>query len=210
MSETADGTTSTVVVTVDGNNQTVTVPGATVVVVALTDTYTHAPGSLVVTKTIAGAAAGSQGPIEILVDCGGPPQVFGFLIPARTPAGPVPRAYNELAAGSTCTVTEVVDGSTSEVDVVGEGSGQSVDVPAGGTATADMKDTFTAVSPVTEASVSTTTTEPSSSSTVAPAATSASSGELPFTGVALSWIWAGATLIGLGLALQLFSRRRRR
>ncbi len=87
LTETADGATSTISVTVTGSNQTVTVPAATVVSVAVTDTYTDAPGSLTVTKTLAGAAAGQQGGVAILVLCGGPTNLFALLIPPATPAG---------------------------------------------------------------------------------------------------------------------------
>ncbi len=142
ISETADGTTDTVDVEVDDHDQTVTVPAGAVVVVAITNTYSNAAGSLVVTKTLAGPAAGQQGGVAILVGCGGPAHTFGFLIPAGAAAGPVPRSYDDIPAGSTCTVTEVIDGGTAAVSVVGAGSGQRVVVPAGGTVTADLTDTF--------------------------------------------------------------------
>jgi hypothetical protein len=53
------------------------------------------PGSLVVTKTIAGPAAGSQGQVVIAVDCDDGVTRPNFVIPARAPArprapGPVP------------------------------------------------------------------------------------------------------------------------
>ena len=115
VSETADGTTSTVEVDVDDNEQTVTVRAGAVVPVALTNTISNAPGTLVVTKTLAGPAAGQQGRVGILVHCGGPLHTFGFLIPAATAAGPVPRSYDDIPAGSRCTVTEVIDGRTANV-----------------------------------------------------------------------------------------------
>ena len=49
-----------------------------------TDIFTDAPGTLVVSKTISGAAAGQQGPIAILVDCGQPLNQYAFIIPANT------------------------------------------------------------------------------------------------------------------------------
>jgi hypothetical protein len=54
----------------------------------------------------------------------------------------VPRSFNDIPAGSVCTVIEVLDGGTTTVSVVGVGSGQQVVVPAGGTVTADLTDTF--------------------------------------------------------------------
>jgi hypothetical protein len=142
ITETADGATATVVVQVDDDDQTVTVPAGAVIPVSLTDTFSSAPGSLVVTKTLAGAAAGQQGLVAILVHCGGPLHTFGFLIPARTAAGPVPRSYDNIPAGSTCTVTEILAGGTATVLVAGVGSGQQVTVPAGGTVSADLTNTF--------------------------------------------------------------------
>ena len=95
---------------------------------AIIDTDDLVPGNLTVTKTIAGPAAGQQGPIAILIDCGVLPNVYAFLIAPGEPGRPVPHAVNGIPAGSTCVVTEVVDGGTSTVSVVGVGSGQSVAV----------------------------------------------------------------------------------
>jgi hypothetical protein len=142
VSETADGTTTTVDVDVDDPLQTVTVPAGGVVLVEITNTYTNAPGALVVTKTLAGAAAGQQGEVAILVHCGGPLHTFGFVIPAASAPGANPRSYDDIPAGTTCTVTEVVDGRTAAVSVVGVGSGQATVVPPGGTATLALTDTF--------------------------------------------------------------------
>ena len=140
--ETADGTTTAVDVEVDDPEETVTIPAGGLALVALTNTIADAPGTLVVTKTLAGPAAGQQGRVAILVHCGGQLHTFAFLIPAATAAGPVPRSFDDVPAGSTCTVTEVVDGGTATVRVLGVGSGQQVVVPAGGTVTADLTDTF--------------------------------------------------------------------
>ena len=48
----------------------VPVPGGGTATLHITDTYTHATGSLLVTKNIAGPAAGSQGEVKISVSCG--------------------------------------------------------------------------------------------------------------------------------------------
>ena len=57
------------------------VPGGGSATLHITDTYTHATGSLVVTKTIDGPAAGSQGEVKISVTCGGT-ALADFVIPA--------------------------------------------------------------------------------------------------------------------------------
>ncbi len=160
VSETADGATSTVTVIVTGDNQEVTVPAGHVVVVGLIDVYETAVGSLHVSKTIAGPAAGQQGEIAVLVSCGGVVYDFAVHIPAGTAAGTVSRFFNELPAGATCTVTETQDGHTDPVAVVGQGSGQKVVIPADGVAAASLTDTFSSVAapvaPITPATVSVT------------------------------------------------------
>jgi hypothetical protein len=77
----------------------------------------QAPGSLVVTKTIAGAAAGQQGPIIIAVTCNGTLLRPLFAIPAGTPAGSQSQTYTNIPAGSTCRVVETLDGHTADVTV---------------------------------------------------------------------------------------------
>ncbi len=71
VTETVDGHTSAVSVAVEGSGQTVTVPafGDFSTTAYITDTYNLVPGSLTVTKTIAGPGAGRQGPITIAVSC---------------------------------------------------------------------------------------------------------------------------------------------
>jgi hypothetical protein len=101
------------------------------------------PGSLVVNKAVTGAAAGQQGPIVIVVTCDttgalAPP----FTIPAGTPAGTSSQTYTNIPAGSVCRVVEVADGHLPTVTVRKSGSGVVVTIPPGGTATADLSDTF--------------------------------------------------------------------
>ncbi len=74
------------------------------------------PGSLTVTKTIDGAAAGQQGEIRIDVSCNGV-GLDPFIIPAGTTGTPS-HTYDGLLAGSTCTITETTDGSTATIGVV--------------------------------------------------------------------------------------------
>ena len=69
--ETEDGSTSSVNVTITGNGQMHTVLAGSTVTATITDTYTFAAGSLVVNKTIDGPAAGQQGEIVIEVSCDG-------------------------------------------------------------------------------------------------------------------------------------------
>ncbi|WP_181034678.1 DUF5979 domain-containing protein [Arthrobacter sp. 08Y14] len=73
------------------------------------------PGDLVVNKTFAGEAIGSQGAIALAVDCGAV-GVFSFEIPAGATA-PVSETIVDLPVGTVCSVTEPVTGSTTEVTV---------------------------------------------------------------------------------------------
>ena len=83
----------------------------------LVDVYRATPGTLKVTKTIAGSAARRHGRIAILVACGGPLRTFAFHIGAHTVAGSVSRYFADLRARSRCVVTETVDGHTRAVAV---------------------------------------------------------------------------------------------
>ncbi len=146
VTETNDGSTSTVVVTVTGDKQgvPVPVPAGAVVPFEIDNVYSDGPGTLVVTKTLTGPAAGQQGPISILADCGGP-EAFALDIPAGTAAGPVPQSFDTIPAGSTCTVQETVNGGTDSIMVVAVGADQSVTIPAGGTASVALTDSFAAI-----------------------------------------------------------------
>jgi len=102
-------------------------------------------GKLVVTKTIAGAGAGSQGQVVIQVDCDDGVPRPDFVIAAGTPAGSTSRTYRDIAAGTECTVIETSNGSVVGTDVVVTGDGQEVTIPAGGSETVDITDTYTPV-----------------------------------------------------------------
>ena len=65
VTETADGHTSAVTADVLGSPHTTTIPPGGAGAAHITDTYGPAPGSLLVTKTIAGRLAGQQGPVTI-------------------------------------------------------------------------------------------------------------------------------------------------
>ncbi len=143
VTETADGATKDVRVQVIGNPRTVTVPGGKVVPVNLFNVYRAAPGTLRVTKTIAGSAAPRHGRIAILVACGGPLRTFAFLIGAHTVAGSVSRQFPDLRARSRCVVTETVDGHTRAVAVAAQ-SHRTVTIRANRSVTAHLIDRFSA------------------------------------------------------------------
>jgi hypothetical protein len=181
VTETNDGSTSTVVVTVTGAKQSVIVPAGKVIAVEINDIYSDGPGSLIVTKTLTGPAAGQQGPVSILVDCGGS-ETFALDIPAGTAAGPVPQAFDTIPAGSTCTVQETVNGGTDAIAVDPVGAKQTVTIPAGGTASVALTDSFSA---------------------------DASTPELAFTGSATRQLGIlAAALIGLGVLAVVGAGRR--
>ena len=101
-----------------------------------------APGSLVVKKTIAGPAAGSQARVVIHTVCDGVALTPDFVIPAGTPAGDKSKTYKPIPAGSLCTVTETSDGSVVGTDVVVIGAGQEATIPAGESETVHITDTY--------------------------------------------------------------------
>jgi TQXA domain-containing protein len=102
-------------------------------------------GRVVVQKTIAGPAAGSQGQVVIQVECDDGIARRDFIIPAGAPAGTTSRIYRHITAGTTCTVIETSNGSVVGTDVVVTGDGQQETIPAGGHKTVDITDTYTAV-----------------------------------------------------------------
>ena len=138
--ETADGSTGTIDVAVSGDIGTsVTVPAGGTAPLHITDTYTHATGSLLVTKLIDGPAAGSQGEVEISVSCGGA-ALSDFVIPAGA-TGLSEQTYDDIPVGSTCTVSEVTDGASNAVSVTTVVH-QPVPIAAGQEVTADITNTY--------------------------------------------------------------------
>jgi hypothetical protein len=154
--ETANGATGTVTVSTAGSPQAITIAANGSGTANMTDTYSLVPGSLVVTKSLTGSAAGQQGLIGILVACGGG-NAFAYLIPAGTAGGDLPRVFEGIPPGSTCTVVEAINGSSTTVTVVSAGSGQQVTVPAGGAGTATLTNS---IEPAQVAPTTTPTTEP--------------------------------------------------
>ena len=141
VTETSDGSSSTVNVTTTITGSPVTIAADGTGTVDVTDTYTFVPGSLTVTKTIAGPSAGEQGPVTIHVDCGADVLVTDVTIPAGA-TSPDPATFDDIPAGTVCTVTETADGSTSTVAVTTTGSPQDVTIPAGDAAAAEITDTY--------------------------------------------------------------------
>ena len=105
------------------------------------------PGSLVVTKTIDGPAAGSQGQVVIHVVCDDGVARPDFVIPAGAPAGSRFRIYRNIPAATVCAVIETSNGSVAGTDVVVTGDGQEVTIPAGGRDNVHITDTYNAAPP---------------------------------------------------------------
>ena len=108
----------------------------------ITDNYGPAPGSLLVTKTIAGPRAGHQGPVTIHVACNGTALSPDFTIASGTPAGSVSHSFDDIPAGSVCTVTETADGATATVTATVAGNGQKVTIPAGKVVPVNIMDVY--------------------------------------------------------------------
>lgn len=154
VAEVADGDSDAVTTTVSGSGQAVAVPGGTTVPVIVSNRYDaptevaaasvgSAPtGALRVSKTIAGPAAGRQGPVTIKVSCGGPLHAYVFRIPARTRARTVSRAFPELSPGDRCTVIETAHGATRTVRAITNRSRRTVTIPSSGEATVALRDSF--------------------------------------------------------------------
>ncbi len=142
VTETVDGATSTVSVVVAGSPDSVTIPPGGSGSAQITDTYGSAPGSLLVTKTIAGPFAGHQGPVTISVVCDGIPLSPVFVVAAGTPAGNVSQGFDDIPAGSVCTVTETADGATATITATVSGNHQTVTIPAGDVVSVNLMDVY--------------------------------------------------------------------
>ncbi len=83
-----------------------------------------AVGGLTVDKTFAGEAAGQQGPIQLVVDCG-----EGYVFTEDIAAGTDTTqtfTYADIPVGSTCVVTEPTTGATTAVAVTTDAPQQAV------------------------------------------------------------------------------------
>jgi Domain of unknown function (DUF5979)/Thioester domain len=99
-------------------------------------------GSLVVKKTIAGTAAGSQGRVVIHVACNDGVDRDDFVIDAGASAGSTSRTYDHIPAGTLCTVTETSNGGNAGTGVVVIGGEQQVTIPSGDSTTARIFDAY--------------------------------------------------------------------
>jgi hypothetical protein len=142
VTETADGSSSAVPVTVTGSPQTITIPPGGSGAAHIVDTYGGAPGSVLITKTIAGPLAGHQGPVTIHVVCNGGALSQDFVIAAGSPAGNVSQSLDGIPAGSICTVTETADGGTATITATVAGDDQTVTVPAGNVVPVSLADVY--------------------------------------------------------------------
>jgi hypothetical protein len=160
------------------------------------------PGSLTVTKTIGGSAGGQQGEIRIDVTCNGV-GLDPFIIPAGTTGSPS-KTYDNLLAGSTCTITETVDGSTATIGVVTVPAGPATISP-GTTVPAAVSNEYTAGTTTSTTTTTTSTVEPTvAPSSVAPETlppTGPGPGTVPLAPLA-------ALLLAAGGAVVLLVRRR--
>lgn len=196
IAETASGLNGAVSVATVNPGQTVTLPDNSAVddpvqAQPITDTYDPIPGSLIVTKTIAGSAAGQQGPILVRVSCANGLQQ-DIAIPAGA-TGDTVTTITGIPAGTTCTISEPVSGATSAVGVVLTPAG-AVTIPAGGQVAARLVNTITAVPP--PAPVTPVTPDPGP-------ALANTGPSVPLAPV----LAAGLLLMSLGTAMQLARRR---
>jgi hypothetical protein len=150
VTETVDGHTGAVSVVVAGSPHTTTIPAGGGAAATITDTYGALPGSLLVTKTIAGPRAGHQGPVTIHVVCDGTALSPDFVIAARTPAGTVSHSFDNIPAGAVCTVTETASGASDTVIVTASGDGQTVTIPAATVVPVSLMDVYREGSPAAE------------------------------------------------------------
>lgn len=148
------------------------------------------PGSLTVTKTIGGAAAGQQGEIRIDVSCNGV-GLEPFIIPAGTTGTPS-HTYDGLVAGSTCTITETTDGSTATIGVVTVPAGPATISP-GSTVPAAISDEYT-VGTTTSTTIEDTTIPDTVEPETLPA-TGTGSGTVPGAPIAALLLMAGGGVV---------------
>ncbi|WP_104161802.1 thioester domain-containing protein [Arthrobacter sp. ZGTC212] len=142
VTEPTSGATETVLVSTELPDP-VTIPAAGGSEATVTNTYTFAPGTLTVTKSITGEAAGEQGEVVLQVLCGPDGSVLSetVTIPAGS-TGDVPTTFEDLPAGTECTVTEPTSGATETVLVSTE-LPDPVTIPAGDGAEATVTNTYT-------------------------------------------------------------------
>ncbi|MCR2827140.1 thioester domain-containing protein, partial [Microbacterium sp. zg.Y909] len=140
VTELATGSNAVVEVTTDAPVTVSIAPGAAVEA-RVTNTVELRPGSLALTKTVTGDAAGSQSEIQVGVMCdSGLDETF--TIPAGAAAGDYTQRYEQIPAGSECVITERESGSNTEVEVV-PGDPVTVTIEPGATAEVGLTNTVT-------------------------------------------------------------------
>ncbi len=138
VAERSNGHVTGVDVVVSGDERDVTIDAGRTEAVDVTNTYSFVEnpvpgpgtGALLVTKTLIGPQAGSQGAVTIRVTCNPVVQAPDFVLAARTSAGSYSHRF-DVPAGSVCTVAEIADGSSESVTTTVSGGGQTVVVPDG-------------------------------------------------------------------------------
>ncbi|MFZ3454755.1 DUF5979 domain-containing protein [Arthrobacter sp. 7Tela_A1] len=143
ITEPTNGQTETVAVTTVPPDP-VAITAGTTATATVANTYTFLPGTLAVTKTIAGEAAGAQGEVVITVVCtsGGTEVVNDTITIPANATEVIPTEYGELPAGTSCEVTETSTGETPSIAVETIGTG-TVTVPAAGSVEAAVTNTYT-------------------------------------------------------------------
>ncbi|WP_344097126.1 DUF5979 domain-containing protein, partial [Microbacterium deminutum] len=101
-------------------------------------------GSLLVTKTIAGSAAGAQGAVTVHVSCDNGLEQ-DVAVAANAPAGDTSATIEGLPVGTVCTVTEPVDGSSASVSVTTTVAGSPATIAADQVAAVTVTNTYQAV-----------------------------------------------------------------
>ena len=101
-------------------------------------------GSLEVTKTIAGSAAGEQGAVTVHVSCDNGLE-RDIDIAANAPAGDTSTTIDDLPVGTVCTVTEPGDGASAAVSVETTVEGSPATVTADEVAQVTVTNTYQAV-----------------------------------------------------------------
>ncbi|WP_261163882.1 DUF5979 domain-containing protein [Microbacterium sp. Marseille-Q6965] len=101
-------------------------------------------GSLQVTKTIAGPAAGDQGAVTVHVSCDNGLEQ-DLTVAANAPAGQTSALIEDLPVGTVCAVTEPEDGSSEAVSVTTTIEGSPVTIAADEVATVAVTNTYETV-----------------------------------------------------------------
>ncbi|WP_461169861.1 DUF5979 domain-containing protein [Arthrobacter sp. Z1-15] len=141
--ETATGATTAVGVVTESTGD-VTIPPAGGAEITVTDTYSLNPGSLAVTKALAGPAVGQQGAVTLQVTCtsDGATVLNETVSLAAGSATGVSQTFTDIPANAECAVTEPATGETATV-AVEVALPDTVVIPAGGSAAATVTDTYT-------------------------------------------------------------------